>query len=210
MAEIELTQPILGKINLMINRSKSNHDQVGLVMRWNEDDRYLWTVWDEAYGGNLGEAPPDRRPVTQLKPDSRKRKNDVGMTGVKGTLVGNEKQKGRGGHAEENLFRTWHGCRADAGAIDPNILEILITHVPCLNQSSPYTDEYGIWPSGCGPKLSKFIKNLYTVRECRIAYINHYGGASSKKDSEASVRLLNRVDNVECHALGEQVGFHPW
>ncbi|MDT9678669.1 hypothetical protein F6R97_29695 [Pseudomonas sp. JV414] len=186
MSEIDFSPKFVKAVNRMI--SHNSPGEVGLLMRWDNDDSMLWTIWSERFSDGPGIAGYNRRQVQRLE---IKKGN---LVACKPTVLG--------GHAEEIMIRSWDGYRKEVNKTDdPRIVDIFLTHSPCLDSSNIFSDEFGTWPKGCAPKLSKFINGIGKNIEWRIAFWDYYGSFSSRSNAIAAVEIIGKISNATIYKI---------
>lgn len=186
MSEVDFTPNFLKAINRLLKHTSPG--EVGLLMRWNNDGNLIWTIWSERFSDGPGLAGYNRRVVTRLEIK-------------KGQLVPCQPTT-LGGNAEEIMIRSWEGFQAEANMDEePRIVDIFLTHSPCMDSSNVFSDGDEIWPRGCAPKLSKLIDMKGSNIEWRIAFWNYYGSFSSRAKALAAVRILENRNNTTIYKV---------
>jgi len=167
----------------MQNLLTYSNGETGLIMRWNNDDRTIETVWSEGYKNieNVTQVGSGRAPIQRLE----------------NTYDESKSQPNFGGHAEEILIRTWDYYKKSLG-IYPISVDIILTHSPCRDVSGVFRDAKGtVWPCGCSNKLYKLINEIETnVKVWNIAYFAYYGTAASTGKAIEGVSKLQSHPRV--------------
>jgi hypothetical protein len=167
----------------MQNLLTYSNGETGLIMRWNNDDSTIETVWSEGYKTieNIGQVGSGRASINRLENtyDTSKSQPDIG------------------GHAEEILIRTWDYYKKTLG-IYPTSVDIILTHSPCRDVSGVFRDAKGtVWPCGCANKLYKLINEIETnVKIWNIGYFAYYGTAASTGKAIEGVAKLQSHPRV--------------
>lgn len=186
MSEIDFTPRFLKAINRLIKNNVPG--EVGLLMRWNNNDNLIWTIWSESFSDEGGVASYNRKVVTRMEI----KKGD--LVPCRPTTLG--------GHAEEIMIRNWEGYQAEAEMTEePRTVDIFLTHSPCLDSSNIFSDGSETWPKGCAPKLSKLIDMKGSSIEWRIAFWDYYGSFSSRTKALAAVRIVERCNNTTIYKV---------
>ncbi|MGY4494277.1 hypothetical protein [Pseudomonas sp. TE3610] len=187
MPETDFSPTFVKAINAMIHHKKPG--EVGLLMRWDNNDSMFWTIWSESYSNAPVTPPYRRRPADRLE----KLKNGQIRSCTPCVL---------GGHAEEIMIRSWDGYREEVEKQDdPFVVDLFLTDSPCLDASNAYADDFGLWPKGCAPKLAKFIKGCGDRIQWNISYLDYYGKFSTRPKAIAAVQILEKLDNVTIYKI---------
>ena len=168
MSKIKQTPKLATAVRNLIVEADKNAQEVGLLMRWNNNDNLMWTIWSES-----------------MNHDGKE------------TRYGGGAARNIGGHAEEILIKNWLGYRREARIL-PQIVDIILTQSPCLDRSQSFKINNTVWPPGCAQKLLKLINDEeVAVKEWRIAYLNVYQeGRVVDAQSHGAIGLLSTNDKV--------------
>ncbi|WP_224361402.1 hypothetical protein [Hyalangium versicolor] len=179
MTYINMSPQFMNAINRLIYEASKNPVEVGVLMRWNENDQFMWTLWSEAFHPGI---------VTQYSAHTATRQI--------------------GGHTEEILIRNWQGYVHEAG-FTPRIVDIILTKLPCLTRSAPFTLGTHQLPSGCTFKLKEFIENIATaVLDWRIAYFRGPNpGPAMDIESGGAMAVLSGVPKLSIYHFMDHHSF---
>ncbi|PTL82648.1 hypothetical protein [Vitiosangium sp. GDMCC 1.1324] len=179
MTYINMTTGLLNATYRLLAESAKNPVEVGLLMRWNEDDRYLWTIWSEAYHPGI---------VTSYSSAGMRR--DVG------------------GHAEEILIKNWRGYEQEAG-FRPRIVDLILTKLPCFMTSNAVTLGTRQLPVGCAGKLKVLIEEIQPgVLDWRLAYFRELNpGPNSDIENGGSLSLLSTIQKLSVYSFLDHHSF---
>lgn len=164
--------------------------EVGLIFRWDNDDSKIETVWSEGYVFS-----------SKLDVGVTPRENIVKLKKTEQSYVAKEHQPRLGGHAEEIMISQWAYFVSRYG--DPKVIDIILTHSPCLDKSEIFLDSIGhMWPLGCTHKLYKLINQVASgVDEWNIGYMQYYGGDASRGSAIQALSVLGAHPKVNIYNL---------
>lgn len=150
---------------------QANAALVGLVIRFNEDDRTVRDLWSEGSNAAKHRHNPhhtDRAQVTRNV-------NDLAPNG--GIRMANKVGDAAGYHAEELMILCWAALLRGAGLAENQVqsVDIVLSKSPCFGAAASSKlrivntgREYGI---GCANKLVEFIGQKNANIQWRIAFL---------------------------------------
>ncbi|HVJ52464.1 MAG TPA: hypothetical protein VM689_08390 [Aliidongia sp.] len=162
----------------MRNLLQEARDEVGLVMRFDEDDTTIQTIWSEGYVDVPG---VDQSSLKRIEAE----RIDLKKSGFQTS----DSQPELGGHAEEIMIRRWAFYEKEYGR-QPKLVDIVLTHSPCWDVSGILKIDNSQWPAGCGPKLYRLVTERNYVSKWQIAYFKYYGTAKSADAAKQSIQKL--------------------
>lgn len=166
--------------------ANANRNRVGLVVRFNEDDTTLRTVWSESPDAVADNAnPPNLERRNMWRPI-----NDSNPTGPR--RLAPKSNDPTGYHAEELLMSAWDAILAGANLGGPlRTVELVLSKSPCHGPSGSSPLAFGaadpMLPQGCAGKLAAFIQSLNLVHVGVAWRIWFLTLAGSQTDSYARV-----------------------
>ncbi|WNG56330.1 hypothetical protein F0U59_17335 [Archangium gephyra] len=179
MPYINMSTNLMNATYRLLHESSKNHVEVGLIMRWDQNDQHIWTIWSEAYHPGVFTSYTSR-----------------GMT------------REIGGHAEEILIKNWRGYEHEAG-FRPRIVDLILTKLPCFTRSEPVTLNARQLPRGCARKLKIFIEEIQTgVLDWRIAYFRELNpGPMSDSENGGTLSILSGVPKLSIYRFMDHHSF---
>lgn len=172
--------------------------RVGLVLRFNNDDTTVRTMWSESPSTVAdvanppnGDRSPMYRPQSDLLPLGPRRSvppsNDIA-----------------GFHAEELLISAWTAILRDAGILEGNLrnVDLVLSKSPCHGPSgsSPLSLTLGgqLFPQGCAGKLAEFVKTKPRIIRWRVFFLSLAGShATSYQQRGYGFRRLMNEEELE-------------
>ena len=193
----------------LLERMRKQHHQkhpadVGLVVRWDENDELAWIVWSENYPSpELDKVKPGLRPIVRIDVLGKKKMRKMEPKMAKGVdkelyrrTISNTQTHG-GGHAEEIMLRSWAELLLPYNDHNqPKVVEIFLTRSPCADNSAAFVYN-GFWPQGCAPKLG-YAAGLLKGTDWRIACATMMGKPPHKGAKDALAEL-SKLPNVEAY-----------
>ena len=153
-------------------------EEVGLILRFDNDDSSIQTIWSEGYVDLPGVDPSSLKRIPVVRVDLTKH--------------GYEDSKNNpelGGHAEEIMIRRWDHMTREYGRT-PKLVDLVLTHSPCFDVSGVMKINGSQWPAGCGPKLFRLVTERPEVAQWNIAYFRYYGTEKSRDKATQSIEKL--------------------
>lgn len=152
-------------------RAKALPQLVGLIMRFNEDDRTIRDLWSEGAGQNKHKHNPHGTDRLQ----AYRRVNDNDPTA--GERAANKVVDAAGYHAEELFIICWDALLRGAELREDQIgtVDLILSKSPCHGASASSAmklqgiNEY--FPIGCASKLASFVTSKDQGIEWRIAFL---------------------------------------
>jgi hypothetical protein len=180
--DIFFSEKLKKSIAKLSKHSSKDDKQVGLIVRFNNNDALTEVFWSEQYV--FLDEPP-----LSLGYMREKAKNVVlKRTGYALSTC----QPDLGGHCEEILIRSWKRL-IKYNECYPKNVDIVLTLDPCMNQSTLFLDERGhLWPAGCSPKLYKLISEEKQTVQWNIILLQ----VNSNRFSDAAIEKLKRHPKV--------------
>jgi hypothetical protein len=154
----QLKQNAMGLLNMI-----TGPGDVAVLLRWNNDDSLSRVFASAAYGA----APPFPGANAFV------RINVPAYTAAAAAAP-------HGGHAEEYMLQNWDYLIKNL-ACWPRVVDMIITHVPCWNQSSAFQDREGhVWPEGCSRKLYRLMtEKAPGVKEWNYVFFQGFGNVAA-------------------------------
>lgn len=202
---INVSHPLKDAVGDM--REKANPKLVGLVMRFNEDDKTIRDLWSEgARTGKHEHNPPwtDRLQVYRHI-------NDNNL--VAGEYPANKVNAVAGYHAEELFIICWEALLRECQLQEDQIgkIDLVLSKSPCHGSSTSSAMKLrGITrylPIGCASKLASFVTSKDQRIEWRIAFLalagsdaENYAPIGTGASRLMSKRELQLAEAAHCKA----------
>ena len=166
----------------------STDDKVGLVLRWDQNDDFMWTYFSSPRAAAMA---PNLTPVG-MNGFVRKRRDYTKTGGHNDVMLGTTASEGF--HAEELMLLSWEGlltsARAHNASYYPKTVEMVLSKSPCNGNSGSapldvmYTHgTFSFDVVGCAAKLAKFIRTQ-PVNKWIIRYYHLAGAKSNSTDAD--------------------------